>query len=148
MSENEAESFLSKRDERLGLMVWYRLSRVYNQSLKETHQHLRKWDLSVSQFDILAQVGANKRLTQQQLADKLFVTKGNITQLLGKLEELGFVKREQEWKTKYVSLTEKGKELFDDVVPMQEHFQASQYNALNRDEKRQLLDLLKKIQDR
>lgn len=146
MDRNDTEIFLSKRDERLGLMIWFRLSRVYNQSLRESQQHLKKWSLSAAQFDILAQVGAHGRLSQQELADKLFVTKGNITQLLGKLEELGFVAREQEWKTKYVSLTEKGKALFDDVVPVQEQFQASQYNALDRDEKRQLLDLLKKIQ--
>ncbi|KRE49359.1 MarR family winged helix-turn-helix transcriptional regulator [Paenibacillus sp. Soil522] len=147
MDQKDTESFLSKRDERLGLMIWFRLSRVYNQSLRESHQHLKKWNLSAAQFDMLAQVGAHDRLTQQQLADKLFVTKGNITQLLGKLEELGLVRREQEWKTKYVSLTEKGKALFNDVVPVQEQFQASQYNALDRDEKRQLLDLLKKIQN-
>ncbi|WP_028608761.1 MarR family winged helix-turn-helix transcriptional regulator [Paenibacillus harenae] len=127
-------------------MIWFRLSRVYNQSLKETHQHLKKWDLTAAQFDILAQVGAHNRLTQKQLADKLFVTKGNITQLLGKLEELGLVKREQEWKTKYVSLTKRGKSLFDKVVPVQEQFQASQYDGLDREEKKQLLGLLKKIQ--
>lgn len=146
MDPNETETLLTKRDQRLGLMIWYRLSRVYNRSLRETHQHLKKWNLSAAQFDMLAQVGTHDRLTQQQLADKLFVTKGNITQMLGKLEELGFVKREQEWKTKYVSLTEMGKLLYDDVVPVQEQFQASQYGVLNQDEKRQLLDLLKKIQ--
>jgi DNA-binding MarR family transcriptional regulator len=146
MDQQDSETFLSKRDERLGLMIWFRLSRVYNHSLRETHQHLKKWGLSAAQFDILAQVGAHGRLTQQQLADKLFVTKGNITQLLGKLEELGYIEREQSWKTKYVSLTGKGKALFDEAVPVQEQFQASQYHALNREEKRQLLELLKKIQ--
>jgi DNA-binding MarR family transcriptional regulator len=108
---------------------------------------LKKWGLSAAQFDTLAQVGAHDRLTQQQLAEKLFVTKGNITQLLGKLEELGLIKRVQEWKTKYVSLTDKGKKLFDEVVPVQEQFQASQCNALTREEKKQLLELLRKIQN-
>ncbi|MGM0884637.1 MAG: MarR family winged helix-turn-helix transcriptional regulator [Bacillota bacterium] len=147
MEPNNSEPFLSKRDERLGLMIWYRLSRVYNQNIRDTQQHLKKWNLSAAQFDMLAQVGAHDRLTQQQLADKLFVTKGNITQLLSKLEDLGWVKREQEWKTKYVSLTAKGRALFNDVVPVQEQFQASQYNGLNREEKKQLVDLLKKIQN-
>ncbi|WP_424767612.1 MarR family winged helix-turn-helix transcriptional regulator [Paenibacillus sp. sgz302251] len=146
MTQDQSNSFLSKRDERLGLMIWFRLSRVYSQSVRETHQHLKKWGLSAAQFDMIAQVGVHDRLTQQQLANKLFVTKGNITQLLGKLEGQGLVQREQEWKTKYVSLTEKGKELFNEVVPMQEQFQASQYNGLNQAEKKQLLELLKKIQ--
>ncbi|MNZ61029.1 putative HTH-type transcriptional regulator [compost metagenome] len=146
MIERESEEFQAKREERLGLMIWFRLSRVYNHSLKETHQHLKQWGLSASQFDILAQVGVYEGLTQQQLAEKLFVTKGNITQLLGRLEELGLIKREQEWKHKYVSLTSKGRKLFDQVVPVQEQFQASHFDALNRDEKKQLLELLKKIQ--
>jgi DNA-binding MarR family transcriptional regulator len=146
MGRKDIDESLSKRDKRLGLLIWFRLSRVYNRSLSETHQNLKKWNLSAAQFDVLAQVGASGRLTQQQLADKLFVTKGNITQLLGKLEVLGFVKREQEWKTKHVSLTEKGKKLFDAAVPFQEHYQASQYHALNETEKKQLLELLRKIQ--
>lgn len=146
MEHNEIDSFSEKRDKRLGLLIWYRLSRVYNQSVRDTHQHLKRWDLTVAQFDLLAQIGTNDRLTQQQLADKLLVTKGNITQLLGKLEELGLVKREQEWKTKYVSLTDKGRTLFHDVVPVQEHFQASQFKGLDEDEKKQLIDLLKKVQ--
>lgn len=145
MEQNDTEPFLAKRDERLGLLIWFRLSRAYSQSVRETHQHLKKWNLSAAQFDMLAQIGAHDRLTQQQLADKLFVTKGNITQMLSKLEELGWVKREQEWKTKYVSLTDKGRVLFNDVVPVQEQFQASQYDGLNREEKKQLLELLKKI---
>ncbi len=50
-----------------------------------------------------------------------------ITQLLSKMKELGWIKREQEWKTKYLSLNEKGKELFHKVVliPIQERFQTS-----------------------
>ena len=144
--QSPLETDRSGRDKRIGLLIWYRISRIYNQSLKETGRHLKQWSISPAQFDALAQIGAHGRLSQQQLADKLFVTKGNITQLLSKLEESGFVKREQQWKTKYISLTEAGNELFDGVVPEQEWFQSSQFDALDREEKKQLLALLKKIQ--
>ncbi|MGG3640532.1 MarR family winged helix-turn-helix transcriptional regulator [Bacillus gobiensis] len=146
MKESKTDSSLSKQGERIGILLWFRLSRFYNQSIRETNQHLKNWDLSAAQFDVLAQVGSHKRLSQQELAKKLLVTKGNITQLLNKMEELGLVKREQEWKTKYLSLTDDGKALFDEVVPKQEHFQAAQFNKLNHEEKKQLLELLKKIQ--
>jgi DNA-binding MarR family transcriptional regulator len=137
----------TKQEERLGILLWFRLSRFYNKSIRMTNQHLKKWSLSAAQFDVLAQVGSHKRLSQQELANKLLVTKGNITQLLNKMEELGLVKREQEWKTKYLSLTEAGQALFDEVVPRQEQFQASQFSKLNVEEKKQLLSLLKKIQN-
>ncbi|RDI45905.1 MarR family winged helix-turn-helix transcriptional regulator [Falsibacillus pallidus] len=135
-----------KAGERLGLLIWFRLSRVFNQSVKESNQHLKEWNLTTAQFDVLVQVGSHNRLSQQELAAKLLVSKGNITQLLSKMESLGYIKREQEWKTKYLSLTEKGQELFNQAVPSQEQFQAAQFDVLTRDEKKQLLNLLKKIQ--
>lgn len=144
MADNEMQA-LSKQEKRLGILLWFRLSRFYNQSIRETNQHLKKWDITAAQFDVLAQVGAAGRISQQDLADKLVVTKGNIAQIIQKVEELGWITREQDWKTKYVSLTTEGKALFDDVVPMQEEFQAAQFNNLNPSEQKQLLDLLKKL---
>ncbi|SEG50486.1 MarR family winged helix-turn-helix transcriptional regulator [Paenibacillus sp. UNC499MF] len=145
MQENKKPP-LSKQEEKLGVLIWFRLSRVYNQSIRLSNQHLKAWNLSAAQFDVLVQVGSHERLTQQELADKLLVTKGNIAQLLSKMEELGWIRREQEWKTKYISLTAEGQALFDEVVPQQEQFQASQFDALDREEKKQLLELLKKVQ--
>lgn len=146
MKENITNRSSTKKEERLGLMLWFRLTRIYNQSIREFNQHLKKWNLTAAQFDILVQVGSHERLSQQELANKLFVTKGNITQLLSKMEDLGLINREQEWKTKYLSLTEVGKEFFYEVVSKQEQFQASQFSNLNYKEKKQLLDLLRKIQ--
>ncbi|MGX4587920.1 MarR family winged helix-turn-helix transcriptional regulator [Paenibacillus chitinolyticus] len=146
MEKNKKEPLLSKQEEKLGVLIWFRLSRVYNQSIRQSNQHLKAWNLSAAQFDVLVQVGSHERLTQQELADKLLVTKGNITQLLSKMEELGWIRREQEWKTKYISLTAEGQILFDEVVPQQEQFQASQFDGLDREEKKQLLELLKKVQ--
>ncbi|UNJ81376.1 Transcriptional regulator, MarR family (plasmid) [Metabacillus dongyingensis] len=40
---------------------------------------------------------------------------------------MGLINRKQEWKTKYLSLTEVGKEFFYEVVSKQEQFQASQF---------------------
>ncbi|MNO60980.1 putative HTH-type transcriptional regulator [compost metagenome] len=136
----------ARQEERLGVLIWFRISRIFNQSLRASNQHLKQWDLSAAQFDVLVQIGAHKRLTQQELAAKLFVTKGNITQLLVKMEELGLIKREQEWKKKWLSLTDQGWELYNDVVPKQEAFQASHFAGLDREEKQQLLGLLRKIQ--
>lgn len=145
MKENITNHSSSKKEERIELMLWCRITRIYNQSIRESNQHLKRWKLSTAQFDILVQVGSHERLSQQELANKLFVTKGNITQLLSKMEELGLIKREQEWKTKYLSLTKEGKEFFHEVVPEQEYFQASQFSNLNYKEKKQLLNLLRKI---
>ena len=135
-----------KTEDRLGLLLWFRLSRFYNKSIRETNQHLKEWNVSAAQFDVLAQVGGPDRLTQQELGNKLFVTKGNITQLLNKMEQLEWIRREQEGTTKYISLTEKGRALYEEIVPPQETFQAEQFQNLNVEEQHQLLQLLKKLQ--
>lgn len=136
---------MSMDSNRLDLMLWFRLSRIYNQSIRLSNQHLNKWGLTAAQFDVLVQVGVNNKISQQELGEKLFVTKGNITQLLQKMERMELIYREQDWKTKYVSLTEPGKELFQEVVPEQESFQASQFKNLNKVEKKQLHNLLRKL---
>ncbi|MGG0291462.1 MarR family transcriptional regulator [Bacillus pacificus] len=135
-----------KTEDRLGLLLWFRLSRFYNKSIRETNQHLKEWNVSAAQFDVLAQVGGQDRLTQQELGNKLFVTKGNITQLLNKMEQFEWIRREQEGTTKYISLTGKGRALYEEIVPPQETFQAEQFQSLNVEEQHQLLQLLKKLQ--
>ncbi|WP_246218443.1 MarR family winged helix-turn-helix transcriptional regulator [Litoribacterium kuwaitense] len=133
--------------DRLSLLCWFRLSRVYTQNIRETNQHLNQWNMSATQFDMLAQIGANEPISQQDLAEKLFVTKGNIAQQMRKLEEWGWITRQSEGHTKWVSLTEKGRAKYEDVVPQQEQFQQEQFQRLSRDEQKQLVRLLKKIQD-
>lgn len=135
-----------KTEERLGLLLWFRLSRFYNGSVRSTNQHLKKWNLSTAQFDMLAQIGGHERLTQQELSKKLFVTKGNVTQLVNKMEKLELISREKEGNAKYLSLTEKGRVLYEEVVPPQETFQAEQFSKLNKEEQKQLLELLRKLQ--
>ncbi|MBA2176011.1 MarR family transcriptional regulator [Halobacillus locisalis] len=145
MNEHENKE-LSQKEKRLGLMIWFRLSRVYNQSIRLNNEFMKQWGLTSAQFDVLIQVGVHKELTQKELGEKLFVTKGNITQLIRKMENMGLVKREQNWKTKTISLTKQGEELFEEMVPQQEQFQASQFMGLEPEEQVILHDLLKKLQ--
>ena len=145
-SSHKEEPFITTKDKRLALLVWFRLARFYNQSIRQTNQHLKQWDITTAQFDALNQVGLHQPLTQQELGDKLEVTKGNITQLLRRMETAGWIQREQEWKTKYISLTEEGAQLYEKVIPRQEQFQVEQFCRLNHGEQVQLLHLLKKLQ--
>ncbi|OXS79331.1 MarR family winged helix-turn-helix transcriptional regulator [Domibacillus enclensis] len=137
---------MQKRERMISILAWFRLSRFYHESIRRSNQHLKKWDLTISQFDVLAQVGASEPISQQELAEKLLVTKGNVTHMLAKMEQLGWVKREREWKTKYITLTPKGKRMLEDVLPAQEQFQADQFKNLSFDEKKQLHELLKKLE--
>jgi DNA-binding MarR family transcriptional regulator len=75
----------------------------------------------------------------------LFVTQGNVTQLLDKMEARELIRRVPEGRVKRLYLTPAGRQLFDEVVPFHEDFIANQYRFLNPDEQRQLLRLLAKL---
>src|ERR671932_2526202 len=76
-----------------GLVAWLRLARVFQKVQRAESNQLRCWRLSPAQFDVLAHVGASEGLTQQRLADALLVTKGNVCQILDKMERDGLLVR-------------------------------------------------------
>ena len=101
-------------------MAWIRLARVYQKVDRASAEHLSAYGLSVGQFDVLAQVGIHEGMTQNELAEKLLVTKSNVCQILRRMEDRGLVTRRQEGRAKHLSLTTEGRRLFEEVVPSQE----------------------------
>ena len=68
---------------------------------------IRSADLSRPQVELLAAVVV-EGLSQQACADRLLVTKGNITQHLERCEAHGLITRRQAGQTTYLCLTEAG----------------------------------------
>jgi DNA-binding MarR family transcriptional regulator len=126
-------------------MAWMRLVRVFQKVERASADHLRCRDLSMAQFDMLAHVGAAEGSTQQELADSLLVTKGNVCQLIDRMEKSGLLVRKQDGRSNRLFLTDAGRELFADVVPEHEQGIAGMLSALTPDEQAQLLALLRKL---
>src|SRR5215208_4276422 len=127
------------------VLAWLRLARVFQKIDTCSERFFRSHGLNTAHFDVLAQVGAARGMTQQELADALLVTKGNISQLLSKLEQAGLITRRQEGRTNCLSLTEQGQALYDRVVPQQEALIADLRAPLADYEQRELLRLLRKL---
>ncbi len=99
----------------------------------------------MAQFDVLAHVGAVEGMTQQELADSLLVSKGNVCQLLDKMEARGLIQRRREGRTNRLSLTDAGCRLYDEAVPAQEAMISGRFSALSEEEQAQLHELLRKL---
>jgi DNA-binding MarR family transcriptional regulator len=127
------------------LLAWLRLARVFHKIDMASAQHLRQYHLSVAQFDVLTQIGAAEGLSQQALAGSLLVTKGNISQLLKRMEQQGLIRRCQEGRTNCLYLTDEGRRLFAEVVPAQEALIVSLLQTLDPDEQHHLHSLLRKL---
>src|SRR5262245_8112481 len=117
-----------------GIVSWLRLARVFHKSERTLVGQLRCYDLSLAQFDILAQLGAAEGITQQELADKLLVTKGNVTQILDRMTACRLLTRRQDGRANRLYLTEKGRRLFTEVIPAHEKEIAGLFTALTPEE--------------
>ncbi|GAC1324779.1 MAG: MarR family transcriptional regulator [Chloroflexota bacterium] len=129
----------------VSVLAWLRLARVFQKIEHSVEEHCRCHGLSAAQFDVLAHVGAAEGITQQQLADRLLVTKGNVCQLLDRMERGDLLRRRQEGRANRLFLTPKGRELYGQVVPAHESVIAEQFIALSTHEQEQLLALLRKL---
>jgi DNA-binding MarR family transcriptional regulator len=130
---------------RPGLLAWLRLARIFQKLERNSGEHLRGWDLNVAQFDVLAHVGASEGMTQQELADSLLVTKGNVCQLLDRMEGRGWISRRQQGRANRLFLTDAGRRLFDEVVPAHEALIAGRFSVLSEGEQERLHELLRKL---
>jgi DNA-binding MarR family transcriptional regulator len=130
---------------RPALLAWLRLARVFAKIDRASSDEMRCRGLSLAQFDVLAHVGAREGVTQQELADALLVTKGNVCQLLDRMERSGLILRQQDGRSNRLFPTDEGRKLFDAVVPSHEDRIVDQFAALTAEEQTQLLDLLRKL---
>lgn len=127
------------------VLAWLRMVRVVSRTQRAATEHLREFDLTPAQFDVLAQVSAAPGPSQQELADRLLVTQGNVCQLLDGLEKKKLVERRREGRSNRIFLTPSGQELSAQAVPEHEQWQAARMTALDESEQRQLLQLLRKL---
>ena len=108
-------------------------------------EHLRSWHLSQGQFDLLAEIAAEEGINQQTCANRLNVTKGNITQHLSNLEKSGYIQREKSGRDSFVSLTDEGRTLFSTIMPAHDHYVKEVLAPLTEEEVRQFAAILRKL---
>lgn len=75
------------------MRVWFRLIRLHTRSRLAIANRLRAFDLSVPQCDVLTTLTEREGISQQDLAARLYVTKGNISGLIDRLVANGLVER-------------------------------------------------------
>ncbi|MCC5894130.1 MAG: MarR family transcriptional regulator [Alkalibacterium sp.] len=131
----------------LASLIWVRMTRFTHQSTVLSNDFLKKYAITAAQFDVLNQIGTYQPISQSELADKVTISAGGISRMLSRLEREGFICRKVEWKVKWISLTEKGREKLDDVFEHQLAFQTSLIEScLSKEEQKSLYALMTKVQ--
>lgn len=134
-----------KHQLKLGVRTWLHLNRIKHTVEQRLSRHLQDYDLTPAQFGVLAQLQAVPGISQQTLADWLFVTKGNVVGLLNRLERRGLVERRpdpEDGRTHVISLTKQGAALAARVVPEHEELVAECMGVIAPEDQRTLHQLL------
>lgn len=142
----ENNSRVAKQESFIPLMR--ELVRAYQAFASYSDQHIRDLGLTPSQFDVLASLGNTDGLLMQDLAEKTLVTKGTMTGIIDRLEAKGLVKRSvppDDRRSFLISLTELGKELFEEVFPIHIEHLKKRFSKMDLEKSKQLELLLKEI---
>nr|WP_244424564.1 MarR family transcriptional regulator [Methylobacterium nodulans] len=75
------------------MRIWFRFVRLNRRVAAAIAAELKALGLSIPQFDVLSTLSEREGLTQQDLAERLYVTKGNVSGLIDRLVEAGLVER-------------------------------------------------------
>jgi DNA-binding MarR family transcriptional regulator len=108
--------------------VWFRLIRLEARMQAAVGERLRAIGVSIPQCDVLTTLTEQEGVSQQELAKRLYVTKGNISGLIDRLEEAGFVERRStagDRRQHALYLTKAGREMAEKAIAVQYRWIAS-----------------------
>jgi MarR family transcriptional regulator, organic hydroperoxide resistance regulator len=131
------------------LDCWLQMIRTYDSMQGEVAAELHKHGLTLPQFEMLSTLAISSCTNQQELAERLQVTKGNLVGLIDRLGERGWVERvpdPEDRRVNKVRLTAGGKEILDRVYPDQLKAVEVMMTKLSMVEVDSLRSLLKKLE--
>jgi MarR family transcriptional regulator, organic hydroperoxide resistance regulator len=137
----------SKHEARL--RTWVQLARTFYRIHRRIMTALARHDVTMPQFDILATLRFNIALTQQELAERLLVTKGNVCGVLDRLEGLGWVERRpdaQDKRANRLHLTAAGRKKLHVLLPEHDALVLQAMAALTDGDVRSLRRMLETVE--
>jgi len=130
------------------LNVFINLFRAADTIEAQFGRRLRQDQLTGPQFGVLETLHHLGSLEQHVLAKKLLVSRGNITFIVDKLEQMKLVMRvagTEDRRCNRVSLTESGSEFITRIFPNYAAFISNLIGVLDNEEQIVLAELLKKL---
>lgn len=113
--------------------AWFRFLRVEARIRTSVAARLKDVGLSIPQCDVLTTLTEHEGVSQQELAAHLYVTKGNISGLIDRLEAAGFVQRRLiagDRRSYSICLTPEGRKAADAGIAIQKRFVADTFGRM------------------
>jgi DNA-binding MarR family transcriptional regulator len=113
--------------------VWFRLLRLESRINTALGARLRALGLTAPQCDVLTTLTEREGVSQQELAERLYVTKGNISGLIDRLVAAALVERRAiagDRRSHAIYLTPAGRHRAQEAIAMQREFVARTFGRL------------------
>jgi MarR family transcriptional regulator, organic hydroperoxide resistance regulator len=105
--------------------VWLRVVRLQQRVTASVAGQLRAIGLSIPQFDVISTLTEREGITQQDLAERLYVTKGNVSGLIDRMVDAGLVERRPiagDRRSHALHLTPHGRTLAEQGIALQRSY--------------------------
>jgi DNA-binding MarR family transcriptional regulator len=125
------------------------LLRFHNRLERRMGEALGVHGLTLPQFDVLATLWHGEGITQQELAERLLVSKGNVVGLIDRVGAAGWVERRpdpEDRRANRLYLTEAGREILARAWPCQVALGQKIFGTLTEGELRLMHELLERLE--
>jgi len=111
-------------------------------------QYRSRFNISVAEWRVLAHVADDDQLSVREISAAVVLDKAKTSRAIARLEAAGHVRKragKTDGRLIRVSLTPKGRRLYDRIVPLANAFQASLLDALDPAARTELADALARL---
>jgi MarR family transcriptional regulator, organic hydroperoxide resistance regulator len=125
------------------------LFRFHSRLERRSAEALAVYGVSLPQFDVLATLAHGEGITQQELAERLLVTKGNVVGLIDRVSAAGWVERRpdpEDRRANRLYLSDAGRQLVAKASPCQIALLRKVFGTLTEAELRQLHAMLERVE--
>jgi MarR family transcriptional regulator, organic hydroperoxide resistance regulator len=134
----------------LPLQAWVRVIRARELIGRRLERVFARHGLTTAQFDVLATLQHGDGITQQELSERLLVTKGNVCGLIDRAEAAGWVERRpdpEDRRANRLFMTEQGRARLAETLPDHHAVVEQVLGRLGRGKLQSLQDLLDELID-
>ncbi len=134
------------------VLIGFLIKQIHIAFETRCHKNLQRYNLTPSQMDVLLYLKKHQEdtLTQRDLETGLTLKNPTVTGLLNRLEEKGFITREQnlnDKRSKFIKMTDKAERVLEDGYLYVQELDAKMLNGISEEEQEQLFKHIYKILD-
>ncbi|MGG1400701.1 MarR family transcriptional regulator [Bacillus salipaludis] len=138
---------MERKCKNLPFLVLMQTSKAIHERIKE---EMTKNKLSITEFSVLEVLYQKGKQTIQQIGHCILISSGSMTYVIDKLEQKGLLKRNDcpnDRRVIHVTLTDKGNQFMEEIMPKHHELIEDMFHSLNSDEAETLVQLLEKVKN-